>query len=402
MKLLNKAQLGYLNNFEYILYLTIFSIFFIPVKLYVPLFAVNILFVLMLVLKGELKLNLSKWHIAVMLFMVWSIINTALAIFIFKIDISIGSLVKLNLNMAFLLAASIVLNDSRVSINKEKLVNFLEFIIIINFIQIVLIYVLGGLLGMLFSNALMQSSDSAYAISSYYNVIGASNKNIWAAKFAFLYIIYIYLTSNSLINLSKKRKLIHIIIGLITTFLLLSRTAQIAVIFPILFIVFYSIRNINYRYKVMIYSIFVLLSIIVGIILFDKFFHIKFDMTDGGYTRLYIWGQAIENIGKGHWVIGNGIGYSGHFIKTVVDRTESNLHNVYLNIFFEMGLVGIGAYISFLVFYFKEIINKSNILKIIFTLLIPFVAITMLQYLGFDNDIVMFFILILVCNKCAR
>lgn len=402
MKLLEKFQLGYLNNFESILYLTIFSIFFIPIKLYVPLFAINILFVLMLLLTGELKLNLSKWQIAVMLFIGWSIINTALSIFIFKTDISIGSLIKLNLNMTFLIAASMVLKDERININKERLVNFLEFIIIINFIQIVLIYILGGLVGMLFSNALMQSSDSAYAISSYYNVIGAANKNIWAAKFTFLYIIYIYLTSNESINLNKKRKLIYIIIGVITTLLLLSRTAQLAIILPLLFIAFYSIRNINLKYKVAIYSIFAVLSAVLGFILFDKFFHIKFDMTDGGYTRLYIWGEAIKNIWKSHWITGNGIGYSAHFIETVIDRTESNLHNVYLNMFFEMGLIGVGAYISFLIFYFKEIINKSNIVKIIFTLVIPFVAITMLQYLGFDNDIVMLFILILVCNKCIR
>ena len=402
MKLLKKVQLGYLNNFESILYLTIFSIFLIPLKLYVPLFIINILFVLTLLLTGELRLNLSKWQISIILFMIWSIINSSLAIFIFKTDISIGTLIKLNLNMAFLLSVSIVLKDRKISIKKEKLINFLEFIIIINFIQIILIYILGGLVGMLFSNTLMQSSDSAYAISAYYNVIGASNKNIWAAKFTFIYIIYIYLTSNEGIKLNKIRELIHIIIGLITTFLLLSRTAQVAIILPLLFIIFYSIRNIKYKYKVIIYFIFAVLIIFAGFILFDKFFHIKFDMTDGGYTRLYIWGEAIKNIWNSHWITGNGIGYSGHFIETVVDRTESNLHNVYLNIFFEMGLMGIGAYISFLVFYFKEIINKSNIVKIIFTLLIPFGAITMLQYLGFDNDIVVFFILILVCNKCKR
>ena len=402
MRLLSKIQLGYLKHFESILYLTIFSIFLIPLKLYVPLFAINILLILMLILTGEVKIKLSKWQIAVILFMIWSIINSALAMFVFKTTVSIGTLIKLNLNMAFLLSTSIVLKDKRIKIKKGKLINFLEFIIIINFIQIILIYILGGLVGMLFSNALMQSSDSAYAISAYYNVIGASNKNIWAAKFAFIYIIYIYLTSNERIKLNKIRKFIHIIIGLVTTFLLLSRTAQIAIILPILFIIFYSIRNINYKYKVIIYSIFAVLSIFAGFILFDKFFHIKFDMTDGGYTRLYIWGEAIKNIWNSHWITGNGIGYSGHFIETVVDRTESNLHNVYLNIFFEMGLMGIGAYISFLVFYFKEIINKSNIVKIIFTLLIPFGAITMLQYLGFDNDIVVFFILILVCNKCKR
>ena len=402
MKLLKKIQLGYLKNFESILYLTIFSIFFIPLKLYIPLFGINILLVLTLLLTGELRLNLSKWQISIILFMIWSIINSSLAMFIFKTDISIGTLVKLNLNMAFLLSASIVLQHRKISINKEKLINFLEFIIIINFIQIILIYILGGLVGMLFSNALMQSSDSAYAISSYYNVIGASNKNIWAAKFAFIYIIYIYLTSSENIKLNKIRKVIHIIIGLITTFLLLSRTAQIAIILPLLFIIFYSIRNINYKYKIIIYVIFSVLSIFAGVVLFNKFFHIKFDMTDGGYTRLYIWVEAIKNIWKSHWITGNGIGYSEYFIQTVVGRTESNLHNVYLNIFFEMGLMGIGAYISFLVFYFKEIINKSNIVKVIFTLLIPFGVITMLQYLGFDNDIVMFFILILVYNKCER
>lgn len=402
MKLLKKVQLGYLKNFESILYLTIFSIFFIPLKLYIPLFGINILLVLTLLLTGELRLNLSKWQIPVILFMIWSIINSSLAIFIFKTDISIGTLVKLNLNMAFLLSASIVLQNRKISINKERLINFLEFIIIINFIQIILIYILGGLVGMLFSNALMQSSDSAYSISAYYNVIGASNKNIWAAKFAFIYIMYIYLTSNERIKLNKIRKFIHIIIGLITTFLLLSRTAQLAIIFPLLFIIFYSIRNINYKYKVTIYVVFSVLSIFAGVILFDKFFHIKFDMTDGGYTRLYIWVEAIKNIWKSHWIAGNGIGYSGHFIETVVDRTESNLHNVYLNIFFEMGLIGVGTYVSFLVLYFKEIINKSNIIKVIFTLLIPFAAITMLQYLGFDNDIVIFFVLILVYNKCKR
>ena len=402
MRLLSKIQLGYLKHFESILYLTIFSIFLIPLKLYVPLFAINILLILMLILTGEVKIKLSKWQIAVILFMIWSIINSALAMFVFKTTVSIGTLIKLNLNMAFLLSTSIVLKDKRIKIKKGKLINFLEFIIIINFIQIILIYILGGLVGMLFSNALMQSSDSAYAISAYYNVIGATNKNIWAAKFALIYIIYIYLTSNEGIKLNKIRKLIHIIIGLTTTFLLLSRTAQIAIILPLLFIIFYSIRNINYKYKVIIYFIFAVLSIFVGFVLFDKFFHIKFDMTDGGYTRLYIWGEAIKNIWNSHWITGNGIGYSGHFIETVVDRTESNLHNVYLNIFFEMGLMGIGAYISFLVFYFKEIINKSDIVKVIFTLLIPFGAITMLQYLGFDNDIVVFFILILVCNKCKR
>ncbi len=396
MNLVKKIQSTYLKHFESILYISIFSIFLARIKLYIPLFALNILLVLSLILTGEIKLKLSKWQIAVLAFMGWSVINSTIAMFIFKNPISLGSIVKLNLNLGFLIAVSTVIKEKTINMSKNKFINFLEFIIIINCIQIVLIYLFGGLLGLLFSDGLTQTSSSAYAISAYYNVIGTENKNIWAGKFTLLYIVYLYITSNENIKLSVSRKLSHIILGLITILLLLSRTAQVAVIIPVVFLVFYSIRNINYKYRVAIYSIFAIATVLVGVVLFNKFFHIKFDMTDGGYTRLYIWGEAIENMWKNHWIVGNGIGNSGEFIKLIVDRTESNLHNVYLNIFYEMGLVGIGAYITFLVIFIKDFINRRNAINIIVCLVIPFVAITMLQYLGFDNDIVMVFILVLI------
>ena len=122
-------------------------------------------------------------------------------------------------------------------------------------------------------------------------------------------------------------------------------------------------------------------------------------MTDGGFTRLYIWNKLISNIGDTHFIIGNGLGYSKTFISQVVQRQESNLHNVYMNLFFELGIVGILSYILFLVFFVKENIKSNEMIKFIFLIVIPFIITTSLQYLGFDNDLVIMFILILIVAK---
>ncbi|MBB6713501.1 O-antigen ligase family protein [Clostridium gasigenes] len=399
MKFIKNIQEKYLRYFDIILYITIFTVFIASLRLYIPIFALNIIIVVTLILTGDIKLKFSKWQIAVITFMLWSIISSIFAILIFKHTVDINTLVKLNLNMMFLLTTSLVIEQKSIEFNKKKFMNFLEFIIIINFIQILLIYVFGGLVNEFINGSLTQKSDTAYVISAFYNVIGAESKNIWAGKFLLFYTVYLYVITFDEFIISKVRKYIHIIIGILTLLLLLSRTAQIAVIIPIIFIGFYSIRNIQYKYKVAVYFAFAIGIVIVMTIFFNKFFHIKFDMTDGGYTRLYIWQKFFENVYNTNFVIGNGIGYSKQFIETVINRTESNLHNVYFNIFFEMGIIGVTSYITFLIAFAKEVMTKNKIITTLFIVVVPFVITTFLQYLGFDNDIIMVFILLLILKQ---
>lgn len=59
-------------------------------------------------------------------------------------------------------------------------------------------------------------------------------------------------------------------------------------------------------------------------------------MTDGGFTRLYIWKEFIISVFDTHFIVGNGIGYSAYFIQDILGRFESNLHNVFLNIFLNL------------------------------------------------------------------
>lgn len=399
MNLIKNAQRKYLQYFDVVIYATIFSIFIANFKLYIPMFALNIFMVFTLVLTGDIKLKFKTWQIAVIAFMTWSIISSAISMFLLKNTIDIATVIKLNLNMLFLLATSMVIYEKSISFGTGKLMNFLEFIIIINFIQILSIYVFGGLLSQFISGGLTESSDTAYYISSFYNVIGSESKNIWAGKFALFFTFYLYIITFDDFIISKLRKTIHIVMGILTLLLLLSRTAQMAIIIPIIVVMFYLIKDIPRKYKIAIYSIFILGTIFVMFIFFTKFFHIKFDVTDGGYTRLLIWQSFLQNVWDTNFIMGNGIGCSGDFIQNIVGRSESNLHNVYFNIFFEMGMIGFASYITFLIAFAKDVVVKNRMLNLFLIIIIPFGITTFLQYLGFDNDIIIVFIFLLILKK---
>lgn len=398
MNLRNKSN----TKYELFIYFVLFSIFIRDFKIYIPLFVLNILYVIYLIFKKEIHINLKKWNITLALFIIWTVINTIIASFIFKHPVYYSNVIKLLLNMSFLLSIYFVVDGTNKKFHKKTLVRFLEFIILINFIQIIYIYFDGKLFNDFFSGALTESSDAAYTISSYHNIIGAENKNIWATKFALIYMIYLYICAFDNFNINLIEKISFIILGIVTVVLLLSRTAQVAIIIPIVFLAFYSMRNLNYKYRIGIYAVSGILFLGALFVFFDKFFHLEFNMTDGGFTRLYIWKEFIISVFDTHFIVGNGIGYSAYFIQDILGRFESNLHNVFLNIFFELGIIGIVLYITFIIQFFKDFITRKNILKNLFMIIFPMLAIVCLQYLGYDNDLVVTLTLLIIINMIMK
>lgn len=398
MKFLEKTK----NNYEMYLYIILFSIFIRDVKLYIPLFALNTLYVLYLIYKNEIKLDIKKWNISLGLFIIWSVLNTIIVYIFLGKDLDYVSFFKLLINMSFLISAYFVIDNIGDNLNKEKLIKFLELVILLNFIQVIYIYIDGKLFNDFLSGSLTESSDAAYTISSYHNIIGAENKNIWATKFTLTYLMYLYISTFATFKINNIKKLLFILMGIITIVLLLSRTAQIAIILPIIFLVFYSIKDLGHKYKVVIYSVCGIVFLGALAVFFEKFFHLKFDMSDGGFTRLYIWKEFLFNVFDTNFIIGNGIGYSAYFIQDILGRNESNLHNIFLNIFFEMGIIGVGCYITFIIQFFKEYLIKKNILKNLFMIIIPMLIIVCLQYLGYDNDLVVTLSLLIIINKIIQ
>lgn len=120
-------------------------------------------------------------------------------------------------------------------------------------------------------------------------------------------------------------------------------------------------------------------------------------MTDGGFTRLYIWKQSAIEFCKKYFMIGGGIGSTKYFIQGTLGRFESNVHNIFLNIFFEFGLIGFCIYTKFL-FEFLKNVFRNKLFKNIFVIVIPMLIIVSLQYLGYDNDL-MVLIMLSIINK---
>lgn len=385
------------NKFEWLIYLSIISIFIANIKIYIPIFAGTIMYFAYVIKKEKLKLKIKKWNKSLTIFMMIGVLSTGISIIANGMRIEPTLLIKLILNLSYLLIISIFVETKNIEFNMQRLVRVIEIIIILNFIQVMYLYLSRGLLDDFLSGTLTKSSDSAYILNGT-NIIGEINKNIWASKLAIVYVFYVYFASNKLYNIKKIRKIFILLAGGITILLILSRTAQLAIIIPIIYLVFKEINQLKPKIKIPIIVTSIVVLIIIGFIFFTKFFHISFDMTDGGYTRLVIWMNTGNELLKTNFVIGNGIGYSGYFIQNVIGRSESNVHNVFLNILFEFGVVGIVVYFKFLYELLKENIKCFKIDKIIIILL-PIFIICNLQYLGYDNDLIIGFILIIIINK---
>ncbi|MGL4990774.1 MAG: O-antigen ligase family protein [Sarcina sp.] len=383
---------------ELLLYITIFSIFITDIKLYIPLFALNIIYVIYLMLKKEVYFKKNTWIKSLCLFIIWFLINNIISILFFKSKIEVQSSIKVLLNLTYLLSVYLLIVNKKIEIKKSNMIILLKVIILLNFIQIMYIYFDGGLFAEFISGNLTKSSDSAYIIGNFNNIIGGTNKNIWASKFVLIFIFYIYTTVDNAFYKSDKKyqKIFFITIGTITTLLLLSRTAQLALIIPLVFSVFYSIRNIDKKYKMIILILACIGVVLGGIVFFNKLFHIKMDMSDGGFTRLLIWLECFKDIFKENLFIGNGIGSSGYFIQATMGRLESNAHNIFITTLYEFGLIGLTIYCTFLITFIKKYIMKKDLIKYIFVLGIPILFIVNLQYLGYDNDLISIMILFMI------
>lgn len=397
MQLSNKLN----RNYNLFLSLTILSTFLAGIKIYTVLFALNIIFFIYLVYKKLIVFKNLKWGKYVLYFIGWTILNVIITLF-YKGNIDYKSFIKILLNLSFLFCTAQMIENKILRVNKKSVINLLQIILLLNFIQVMWIYFEGGLFNDFLNGSLTRSSDSAYVIGNYNNIIGGENKNIWASKLTLIYLIYVYISCNKNFYIKIREKIFFLAIGVITIVLLLSRTSQLAIITPIIFLIFIQIRKIDYKYRKKIYLISAILSVICLIIFFNKFFHLKFDMSDGGFTRLVIWKESILNLFESKIIIGNGIGSSGEFVTSQLMRTESNLHNVILNTFFELGLVGIIIYLSMIYSFIKNYFNKKDIFKGIFIFAMPSLIIFNLQYLGYDNDMVIFMLFIIIANNLCK
>ncbi|MGF1637631.1 MAG: O-antigen ligase domain-containing protein, partial [Cyclobacteriaceae bacterium] len=80
-------------------------------------------------------------------------------------------------------------------------------------------------------------------------------------------------------------------------------------------------------------------------------------------------------------------------------RGEHHIHNVFFTNYLQMGLVGLLSYVLFLVYFVRDCFKEvSNNLFWILAFL-PLLSIMIILYSGYDNDIVLYLILIFLLGS---
>lgn len=371
--------------------LFIFSLFsiFLNIPIY-PIFFTSVIIVGIYSLykdgfrKSLKEVKLNQWLLAS--FLLWAVVITLIRFTDYP-----SILIKLILNLVFLLIFSLIIQKRNNESLRRIVVKSIRYIIILNFIQLLWIYIPNNLFYEVLFNGGFENSITRYVISEYSHIIGISNKNIWAVKLALFQILYLYdLSYHEKVG---KSNYILVFISIFNMLFLLSRTAQVVYILALVYFVFERVnRVITKKIKIVFYTIGGVILLGIGYIFVDKILNIKLDVTDGGYVRLIYWQTFFENITKTHFLTGNGLlsarafleAYSPYYIG------ESNMHNVFLNTWLDFGLIGLILYIGFLggTLYWT---NQFRInINFIFIIVVPLLFSFMLQYLGYDNDIVLY------------
>lgn len=380
------------NYDKIIIYLIMVATFslFLEMKIYIPLF----LLITLMCLPYFKQVN--RWQIYLLFFLLY---GGLLNVFYFN-NFEINLYIKFIVNLGFLLVVPNFIEKVKIDSEFNKRFKLcLELIIILSFIQIIYVYMSQNLSLSYFLN--IQNSIDAYAISRGADpIFGHSNKNIWASKLFLVQLLYFKFILNDKI---KIREFLILSIFVINIMLLLSRTAQMAMIIPFIYLFYKKIYIKNNYIKFFVICLIPMLLFGFIEVVTDVILRIGDPSTDGGASRISLWKAFFEHFNETHYMIGNGIYSSYGFLMQYVPHylVNTNMHNFIINIAMETGIIGVCIYILFLLGLFRKLILGLRGYKGEFCIvfILPLVLIMSLQYLGYDNDIVVYLVLLFLIKK---
>lgn len=384
-----------LSKFTLNIYLlAIFSSFF-PFAAYIPIFlGCFILFLFDLILNRKtLKKNV--------VFIVWVICLFCVSIVSHLINLNTSDaaqFIKLLINFSFISGFYFFISNHRniLEKNKYKIKLLIELIIFLTFLQVILNVYIMNLWFMPFTG--VQNSIDAYLIINPPIYFGTKEKNIWATKFVFLSIIYLTCYIYHIFNGTRK---LYTFLGMILFVVLytFSRTAQLMFIAFVFLYYFWKIFYIqrNIVLQAILFLSLILFSIPVGIIIFNKLLHITLGSGDGLAARFELWNALYLHLEKMNIWFGNGFLSAQYIISTYTNWDNNNFHNVFMNLFSDIGMLGLFIYLIIVKFAFScHNLIKCDSRFVFLCLFFPFFICINSQYLGFDSDIVIYFSLVML------
>jgi hypothetical protein len=308
-------------------------------------------------------------------------------------------LVKLIANVSFFLAACLfflsMAREGKTEVVKKTVAIACFVSIVLSFAQTVMSVVAGHLW---FWPLSISDSSDAYAIQDACKIyFGDQNKNIWATKTLFSYLTFFTLRDSRW----RIKDAVALCLFLFVMVYTSSRTAQLALIAGMSL---YTLRQVWPRARFLVKSsmlAFAGASAMVGLAIL-RLSAAQLDIShgsggDGLLARFILWNYfatALPDFSLSESVFGHGVFAVSSFMNGVFE--ENNLHNVFLNQFFDFGVVGVALYCCFLSFFFLSLSSRRR------WLFVPVVAIAISsQFFGYDAELMILFAVGLLLGDCV-
>ncbi|WP_111669238.1 O-antigen ligase family protein [Algoriphagus litoralis] len=360
---------------EWLFLISIVSVFF-PVKIYPAFFLISSI----QFYRESPKLKLEIWSLALLVFSGYASLSFA---FTFDGELfSLVNLAKLLINFCFLFFSVHWLRSRDNSLLLIRLEKVLIAVFVIILIQILVYHEAMNF-------RLITGSSSSGQASSLYNKSlyfwGLDDKNMFGARIALLGFILICIPI-----VARNTVPVWRVLGIFClAFLSLSRTPLVALLIGV-FLLFWMIASKKWR-MVLVGGLLICLPFLLEkIVRVDNLT----SSNDGMGIRLVYWKAFFQNF-REISPLGNGFLSAPEFLEKYADfyRGEPHIHNTFLTAYLELGIIGFLSFISFLWFFFKESVSRFSNVRFQVLLFVPLLSIMMILYSGYDNDVVLYLIL---------
>jgi len=350
---------------------------FLPVKVYPVIYLVSSYFFY----REIPKINFSKWSIALAVFSSYAVLS-------YLINypgepLALTNIIKLVINFVFLYFAVNWLNSRDNESLVTKLDVVLLLVLVLSLIQLISYH-------QAYDFKLITGSDSSgqasllYRDSLYY--WGLDDKNMFGARIALMGFSFICIP----VVLKSKLSIGRIVFVFLIAILSLSRTPIVALLIGIFMLLWFSLDK-KWKITLLVLVVLALPFVLQKVIRVDSLT----SSNDGMGIRLVYWKaffqhfDAISPLGNGFLSAPEFLGKYAKFY-----RGEPHIHNTFLSTYLEMGIVGLFSFLAFLAWFIRDCWRKTSNSKLWPVLFLPIVAIMMILYSGYDNDVVMYLCLV--------
>lgn len=366
------------NNFVFHSFCITLLSTFIPYKVYPITFLIYFFLVLC---SGVTKRNSVAALLAV-LFIFYGL----LVFFVIGGDAENGDLAitKLVLNGSFFVFSCLSLSLFNRNINEAHsyliiFEKYLKVAIILSLVQVLILQLQSG--GFRFSSE--NSYLAGLMFTEHTMFWGVQDKNMYGAKIALFGFLHAFIS----LRIKGKINYTYGALYLLTSALTLSRTSLLLALLTFSVLIFFKIK------PYLRYLVISPILVVVGAFILPKLAVLmrlnsiaNVNMDDGMGIRIMFWTAFFQRVHELP-LIGSGILSASQFLgRFSATGSANNMHNLYINTYLDLGVVGLSLYLMLLISVFFSLYKYTKSIQSSFILFSPLLILTNTLYTAYDND----------------